>query len=226
MKFDVDRGEPVRGSDGFCVACAADEIGEALGRIAGDGGDAGGRFEGYTDKGASDRKLLRKVFADDDAWFRTGDLMRRDADGFFYFVDRVGDTFRWKGENVSTTEVAETIAKFTGVLEAVVYGVVVAAADGCAGMAAIAVRDDFDLAAFHGHLAQQLPGYAQPLFLRLLAGIETTSTFKFRKQQLASEGYDPGCIADPLYVNDRSANGFVKLDDLFYRHIQSGEWRG
>jgi fatty-acyl-CoA synthase len=225
-KFDVDRGEPVRGSDGFCIACATNEIGEALGRIAEDGSDAGGRFEGYTDRAASDKKLLRNVFANGDAWFRTGDLMRRDADGFFYFIDRVGDTFRWKGENVSTAEVAETISRFAGVLEAVVYGVAIPAADGCAGMAAIVIRDGFDLGAFRSHLGEHLPNYAQPLFLRMLDGIEITGTFKFRKQDLISEGYDPARIADPLYVNVSSENGFVKLDNLLYQRIQSGEWRG
>ena len=106
VKFDVDTGAPARGPDGFCVRCAPDEPGEAIGKIA-----AGvGRFEGYTDAEASAKKVLRNVFAEGDAWYRTGDLMRRDRAGFFYFVDRVGDTFRWKGENVSTGEVEEVIA--------------------------------------------------------------------------------------------------------------------
>ena len=102
--------------------------------------DAGGRFEGYTDKAASDLKVLRNVFVNGDAWFRSGDLMRQDSAGFFYFVDRIGDTFRWKGENVSTSEVAETLSTCPGVIEAIVYGVAVPGAEGRAGMAAPCVR--------------------------------------------------------------------------------------
>ncbi len=98
----------MRGSGGFCVPCAPDEIGEAIGKIA-SGASAGARFEGYTSTEDSAVKILRNVFAAGDAWFRTGDLMRQDAKGFFYFVDRIGDTFRWKGENVSTFEVAEAL---------------------------------------------------------------------------------------------------------------------
>src|SRR6266480_4658503 len=112
------------------------------------------------------KKILRNAFDPGDAWFRTGDLMRQDAQGYFYFVDRVGDTFRWKGENVATSEVAEAICAFRGVTDANVYGVQIPGTEGRAGMAAL-VADELDLAAFRNHLIARLPGYARPLFLRL-----------------------------------------------------------
>src|SRR5262249_13789600 len=109
IRLDSAAGEPLRDRNGFCIRAAADEVGEAIGRISDDGARPGGRFEGYTDRAASQKKVLCDVFEAGDAWLRTGDLMRRDRGGYFYFVDRIGDTFRWKGENVSTTEVAEAI---------------------------------------------------------------------------------------------------------------------
>src|SRR6266851_5447575 len=166
IKCDIETSEPVRGSEGFCIPCSADETGEAIGKIL-DGSGRGSRFEGYTDKDASDRKILRNVFVNGDAWFRTGDLMRKDARGYFYFVDRVGDTFRWKGENVSTTEVAETVSACPGVIEAVVYGVTIPGTEGRAGMAAVITNRDFNMVAFRQHLAVCLPEYARPLFLRV-----------------------------------------------------------
>ena len=149
------------------------------------------RFEGYTDAAASGHKVLRDVFSPGDAWYRTGDLMRQDAQGFFYFVDRVGETFRWKGENVATTEVAAAISACRGVTDVAVYGVAVPRADGRAGMAALVVNADFRLEQLRAALATQLPAYARPVFLRILPALELTGTFKLRKQQLAEEGYDP-----------------------------------
>ncbi len=143
VKLDDATGEPLRDAAGRCIRCAADEVGEAVGRI----GTHGGRFEGYSERAESERKILRDAFAAGDRWFRTGDLMRRDNAGFFHFVDRIGDTFRWKGENVSTTEVAAAIAACPGIIDAAVYGVVVPGADGRAGMAAIVAGPGFDLAA-------------------------------------------------------------------------------
>lgn len=223
VKFDVETGEPVRGPDGFCIRCAPDEPGEAIGRIKADAENLGGRFEGYTDAAASDKKLLRDVFAPGDLYFRTGDLMRRDAKGFYYFVDRIGDTFRWKGENVSTAEVAETIAAFPGIREANVYGVAIPHSDGRAGMAAV-VADDLDLLGLHRHIAGRLPAYARPLFLRLRPDIEITATFKHKKTELAREGFDPVTISDPIYFND-PARGFVPLDAALYSRIVGGEIR-
>ena len=221
VKFDVDAGAPARGPDGFCIRCAPDEPGEAIGKIAA----GAGRFEGYTDHEASAKKVLRDVFAAGDAWYRTGDLMRRDRAGFFYFVDRIGDTFRWKGENVSTGEVEEAIAGCPGIAEVVVYGVAVPGAEGRAGMAAIVPSDGFDLAHLRRHLAERLPDYARPVFLRIRDGIALTGTFKPQKQALATDGFDPAATSDELYVDDRAGGTYVPLDPALYRRIQAGEVR-
>jgi fatty-acyl-CoA synthase len=225
VEFDVDSGEPVRNEEGFCIRCAPNHDGEAIGKIYDDESRPGSRFEGYTDREASEQKILRNVFVKKDAWFRTGDLMRRDESGYFYFVDRVGDTFRWRGENVSTTEVAETLLACRGVIEAVVYGVVVPGTEGRAGMAAIVVGQDFEFTAFHQHLAERLPDYARPLFVRIRCELETTSTFKPKKQDLSREGYDPTCTVDAVYFYDRGREAFVKLDPLLYERVRTGTLR-
>ena len=111
VKFDLETGSRYATMRVFATRCSTNEIGEAIGKILDDGSSPESRFEGYADQAASDKKVLRNVFTNGDAWFRTGDLMRRDEKGFFYFVDRVGDTFRWKGENVSTTELARLSAR-------------------------------------------------------------------------------------------------------------------
>jgi len=154
------------------------------GLIPGPGGQRAGRFEGYADPEASARKVLRNVFQEGDAWYRTGDLMRRDARGFYYFIDRVGETFRWKGENVSTAEVSTALTASRGVIDAVVYGVTVPGTDGRAGTAALQVNGEFDLAAFRAEVATRLPHYARPVFLRIVSTLEATATFKPRKQDL------------------------------------------
>jgi fatty-acyl-CoA synthase len=223
VAFDVDTGEPVRDDEGRCRKCGPDEIGEAISRIA--AGSAEGRFEGYTDKAASQRKVLRDVFEPGDAWFRSGDLMRRDPAGFYYFVDRVGDTFRWKGENVSTTEVAEAVSGCAHVQEAVVYGVEVPGAEGRAGMAALVADAEFDIDDFHAYLAGALPEYARPLFIRLMPAIATTGTFKPVKQELVRAGFDPAATPDPLYVHDRQAGRFVRIQPELYERIRSGRVR-
>jgi fatty-acyl-CoA synthase len=225
VKLDDESGEPVRNDAGFCIRCGGDEAGEAIGRIGDDAKSAGGRFEGYSDEAASQQKILRDVFARGDLWFRTGDLMRRDGQGFFYFVDRLGDTFRWRGENVSTTEAAEAIASCPAVTQAVVYGVKVPGTEGRAGMAALTVSDDFDLAVLHHHLAVRLPDYARPLFVRIQTEIAATGTFKPNKQQLARDGYDPTVTAEPIYFNDRSRQALIKLDTALYELIQTSQMR-
>lgn len=225
IRFDIDTETPVRGPDGRCIECSPGEVGEAVGRITVDPSAPGQRFDGYADREETERKILRDAFAPGDAWFRTGDLMKRDELGYFYFVDRIGDTFRWKGENVSTSEVAEIIATFGGVREVTVYGVPVPNHDGNAGMAALVVEDSLDLEALRKHMEAELPGYAVPLFLRLRAEIEVTGTFKQRKLHLRQEGFDPDHIADDLYFNDREGGGFRKLDTALRSRIVSGEIR-
>jgi fatty-acyl-CoA synthase len=224
LRFDVDTGEPRRNQAGFCELCAANEIGEAVGLIPA-GGARAGRFEGYADVDASARKLLRNVFKEGDLWYRTGDLMRRDERGFFYFIDRVGETYRWKGENVSTAEVLSALAASRGVLEGVVYGVVVPGADGRAGAAALVVNADFDLAAFRADVAQRLPPYARPVFLRILTRLEATGTFKPRKQELVQAGFDPKRADGPLYFDDPSAQRYVPVDAALFAAISAGKVR-
>jgi len=224
VKFDPVGGVPLRNARGRCLPCAANETGEAIGRLR-DAEHAGGEFEGYTSAQDSERKILRDVFAPGDAWYRTGDLMRIDAAGFFYFVDRVGDTFRWKGENVSASEVAEAIMAFPRIKEATVYGVAVPGTEGAAGMAALVVDGALDLAAFRAHLARRLPSYARPLFLRTSDRIEVTATFKHRKTELVREAFDPAASADPLFFDDPLRQAFVTLDGALHRRIVAGELR-
>lgn len=225
VRFDVERGEPVRNAEGFCERCAVDEPGEVIGRIVNDPSRPGNRFEGYAAESQNQNKILRDVFDKGDAWFRTGDLMRQDDRGYFYFVDRVGDTFRWKGENVSTAEVAETINTFPGIEDANVYGVTVVGRDGRAGMAAIVCDGDCDLASLHAHLDTHLPDYARPLFLRIQNKIDVTTTFKQKKVDLVREGFNPGATADPIYFNDPQSHAFVRVNPELYRRIESGEIR-
>jgi fatty-acyl-CoA synthase len=220
VKFDVECNMPLRGGDGFCVNCGVNETGEAIGRIS---DDAGARFDGYTDADATEKKILRDVFERGDAWFRTGDLMRRDEAGFYYFVDRIGDTFRWKGENVATSEVAAAIAAFPGVTFANVYGVVIPGADGRAGMAEIVCRGPIDFTAFRDHLARHLPRFAHPVLLRLREQIDVTATFKPMKRAAGPDGYDPGTCADRLYVNDPEQRAYVMLDRALYARICAGK---
>src|SRR5262249_48011810 len=223
VKLDVARAEPLRDEQGRCVRCAPGEAGEALGKI--ERSSPGGRFDGYTDAEESEKKILRDVFEPGDAWFRTGDLMRKDAQGYFYFVDRIGDTFRWKGENVSTSEVAEAIARCPGVREATVYGVEIPSADGRAGMAALAVTDDFDFATLRLQLTESLPAYARPVFVRIPGVLETTATFKHKKDELAREGYDPAATTDAIYFNDPKRGYFVQMDSALYAHIRARQVR-
>jgi fatty-acyl-CoA synthase len=219
VKFDVERNVPVRDENGFCVRCAVNETGEAIGRIS---SDAGARFDGYTDDAATEKKVLRDVFERGDAWFRTGDLMRRDEANFYYFVDRIGDTFRWKGENVATSEVAAAITAFPGIVDANVYGVAIPGADGRAGMAEIVGRGPIDLPAFRDHLARHLPRYAHPVLLRLRDEIDVTATFKQLKRDTGPDGYDPAACPDALYVNDPERCAYVRLDQETYARIRAG----
>jgi fatty-acyl-CoA synthase len=220
LKFDFETGEPIRDTQGYCVRCAANEVGEAAGKIENDPSNPTSYFDGYTSREDSEKKILRDVFIRGDAWFRTGDLMRKDNRGYFYFIDRVGDTFRWKGENVATTEVSEVISAFPGVAEANVYGVAVPRSDGRAGMAALVIDPSFNLAEFARYLQRQLPHYARPVFLRICAAIESTPTFKPRKTDLMGQGYDPNISSDPIYFNDPERQDFVPLDGALYDRIK------
>jgi fatty-acyl-CoA synthase len=223
VKFDVEKGEPFRNEEGFCIRCATNEVGEAIGKVESDPASVGSRFEGYTDKHASEKKILRNVFAPGDAWVRTGDLMRKDEKGFFYFVDRIGDTFRWKGENVSTSEVSEVIGAFPGVKHSNVYGVAVPGADGRIGMAAIVAEDTLDLVQLRKHLTGLLPAYARPAFLRISADVEVTGTFKYSKTDLVRQGYDPAATEDSIYFDNPESKAFDRLDQSLFNRIQTGQ---
>jgi fatty-acyl-CoA synthase len=224
VAFDADAAMPLRGSDGFCRRCMTGEVGEAIGRVA-NASSFAERFEGYTDAAETARKVLRDVFERGDAWFRTGDLMRQDRDGFFYFVDRIGDTFRWKGENVAAASVADALSTCSGVVEVAVYGVPVPYAEGRAGMAALVVSPDFSLKRLTTHISTTLPPFARPLFLRLVERLDTTGTFRTKKQDLSREGYDPTLVADSLYVFDPGSREFVTLDAERLAQLEAGTTR-
>jgi fatty-acyl-CoA synthase len=218
-KYDQETGELVRNPHGFCIETRPGETGEAIGKIRDDARHA---YTGYVDRTASEKKVLRDVFEKGDAWFVTGDLMRQDNDGYLYFVDRIGDTFRWKGENVSTTEVAQRLAEAPGVLEATVYGVAMGDAEGKAGMASLVVGSDFDLVKLTEHIDHELPSYARPLFLRIQKDIATTGTFKYRKTDLEADGFDTRKTRDPIWFRDPQA-GWVRVNGKLRDKIVSGE---
>jgi len=225
VRFDRERQQPVRDQRGFCIECEVDEPGEVIGKILKDASKPGQRFEGYADATETGRKILHDVFEKGDAWFRTGDLMRKDKHGYFYFVDRIGDTFRWKGENVSTTEVEEAIGRFGGILEANVYGVAVPGRDGRAGMAALVADDNLNLTGLHDYLARQLPEYARPVFLRIRQDNDVTTTFKQKKVDLVKDGFDPSRTGDPIYFSDPQRKAFVRLDGGLFADINAGRIR-
>jgi len=221
VKFDVVSEEPVRDASGFCIPCNKGEVGELLGEI--DESDPLRQFAGYynNNKGTSS-KILTDAFKKGDRYFRTGDLLRHDSSGYWYFVDRIGDTFRWKGENVSTTEVAEVVSTFPGVEEVNVYGVSVPGKDGRACMAAMVIRDGLDFAKLAKHCTDNLPAYAVPVFLRRLPVIEVTGTFKHQKVELRNQGCDPTKTTsdgkvDPLYMYDPDQKTYVPLTTKVYQ---------
>ena len=225
VRCDPATGALLRSADGLCQPCDADEPGEALGRLDPNDPSPARHFEGYTDHSAADSRITRSVLAPGDIWYRTGDLMRRDADGFFWFIDRLGDSFRWKGELVSSTDVAATLCRAPGVHDAVVYPVQVPAAEGRAGMAAIVIGEEFTLEAFAQFLTAALPDYARPLFLRRCSELATTATFKPVKAALMREGYSNTPAGTQLWIYDRSACGYGELTDDLRLRLAAGNLR-
>ncbi len=218
VKYDVHDDEIVRDANGFCIPVADGEPGLLLGKITQDT-----LFEGYTDPEATERKIIRNALEKGDAWFNTGDLLRVVDVGFtlgynhYQFVDRVGDTFRWRSENVSTNEVGEIINAFEQVKFCNVYGVEVPGAEGRAGMAAITLADgvsSLDLEAFTQFIKNELPTYAVPVFLRIQPEIEVTGTFKMVKADLREEAYNTDKISDPVFVLPSGADIYQPLDDV------------
>jgi fatty-acyl-CoA synthase len=223
--FDAEMGEPARNQQGFCIRCEPNQAGEALSKIGADPTNIGSRFEGYTATEATEKKILHNVFEAGDAWVRTGDLMRRDEQGFFYFVDRIGDTFRRKGENVDASEVAEAICAFPGIEHANVYGVAVPGTEGRVGMAAVVAGGELDLTQLRKHLGSSLPAYARPVFLRIRKQIDLTGTFKYSKTELIRQAYDPEACNDALYFDHNESDAFVPLDRELYQRIHDGAIR-
>lgn len=217
LRCDLETGAVVRDARGRGRRVEkAGETGLFVGRIT-----RLRRFDGYVDTHATEEKILRDVFRRGDAWFNSGDLMTLHEDDWLSFADRVGDTFRWKGENVSTNEVAEVLNRADGVLESIVYGVNVPGAEGRAGMASLRVSERFDLDSFGEHVEKGLPSYARPLFLRIQNELRTTSTFKHQRVDYRGEGYDPSKVGDPLYalVGER----YLRIDPDLHEKIVRGE---
>ncbi len=226
VEYDVAADEIVKDAAGYCIEVQPGTPGLLLGHI-----NEEAVFEGYTSKEATESKILRNVFAAGDAWFNSGDLMKTVDVGFslgfdhYQFVDRVGDTFRWKSENVSTSEVSEIINGFPGIRYSNVYGVSIPGADGRAGMAALALEggtDSLELEAFSRYVNQHLPAYARPIFLRLESDIDVTGTFKMVKGKLREEGYDPARVSDPLFVLKPGASTYEPLDAEYAALIARG----
>ena len=214
VRYDVETDQHLRNASGFCEECEPGEIGEFLGMILDLPDSGAGRFEGYTSKEDTEKKILRDVFQAGDVWYRSGDLLRRDEDDYYYFVDRIGDTFRWKSENVSTQEVAEALSGFPGLQIANVFGVRVAGMEGRAGMSALVLEDlnAFDGQSFFKYVSEKLPRYAAPVFVRLVREPDVTTTFKLKKTDLQGSGYSPELVSDPLYVRDEALESYVPLD--------------
>jgi fatty-acyl-CoA synthase len=222
--FDIEAGEARRNAEGRCIECGIDEVGELLGEILDDPDKPAARFDGYADADATRTKILTDAFRPGDRWFRTGDLLRRDAQGYYYFIDRIGDTFRWKGENVSTTEVSEAIVSFPGVQEVSVYGVAAPGYEGRAGMAALVVDDPkaFDLAGLRAYIAAHLPAYARPAFLRFRHDLDITGTFKQKKMALIAEGFDVAKFNEPVFFDNRAAGAYTRIGADFAGKLRAG----
>jgi citronellyl-CoA synthetase len=226
VRYDIDADEILRNGRGRCERVAKGEAGLLLARI-----DDTTPFEGYTNQAETEKKIVRNVFSRGDAWFNSGDLIRRVDVGFafgiphYQFVDRVGDTFRWKSENVSTNEVGEILNDFPQVKLCNVYGVEVPGADGRAGMAAVTLVagvKSLDLKAFSAYVNKQLPAFSRPVFIRVQGDIEVTGTFKLLKGDLRKQGYDPSQVDDKLYVMKPGSDRYQALTKAFYKTIKAG----
>jgi fatty-acyl-CoA synthase len=224
VRFDFDRQQPLRGADGFLVECGPGEVGELLGVVS---KQTTMSFDGYVNKADNEQKMVRDCFAKGDVYLRTGDLLRRDRASYYYFVDRIGDTFRWKGENVATAEVAELLNGAPGISETAVYGVTVPGADGRAGMALVVLDNGakFQASDYYAFAERTLPPYARPAFVRVAAEMDVTGTLKHMKSRLQEEGYDPTRVADPLYVRDDDGRTYVPLDAATKQRIDAGGMR-
>ena len=224
-KIDPDSEEIVRGDDGYVIRAKINEPGEVLHKV--DTSVKSAAFKGYfKNEQASEKRWMENVFARNDLWFRSGDVMREDADGRVFFVDRLGDTFRWKSENVSTNEVSDVMGTFAQIAECNVYGVQVPHADGRCGCAMIvpqppATPDTLDLRALAEHVTSQLPRYAVPIFLRVAAQLSYTGTFKIQKGQAKREGVDLDSIEQ---TGSKDRIFWLPPGGKSYVPYQKGDW--
>lgn len=228
VRYDVEADTHVRDDAGHLVLCRPGEVGEAIAFIIDHPEVGAGRFEGYTDEKDTNKKILRNVFQEGDAWWSSGDLLRFDDDGYFWFVDRIGDTFRWKSENVATNEVAEALGDYPGLEILTIYGVTVPGHEGRAGMAAVVMQAgrDFDPQSFYDLATKRLPAYAVPLFVRLSPAADMTTTFKLRRVDLQRQGYDPANFPDPLYVRHDGDGCYVPYSEAVLRDIGISPFAG
>uniref|UniRef100_A0A8C1U043 long-chain-fatty-acid--CoA ligase n=1 Tax=Cyprinus carpio TaxID=7962 RepID=A0A8C1U043_CYPCA len=223
VKFDQEQEEPVRNAEGFCIEVAQGETGLLVSKIT-----QKARFAGYArDPKQTEKKKLYNVFEKGDVYFNSGDLFRTDHENFIYFQDRVGDTFRWKGENVSTNEVSDILTMAASIEEANVYGVTVQGYEGRTGMATITLKKDhqFEPDAIFSHMTTYLPSYARPRFIRIQDCLAVTCTFKQLKGKLVEEGFNPAVITDPLFVLDETVKSYRPLTRDTYQSILDGHFR-
>ncbi|CAI5707761.1 unnamed protein product [Peronospora effusa] len=219
VKYDVEKDDYIRSKKGFLQHCAINEPGELIVKVSTK--DSVREFKGYY-KNAEEscKKVLTDVFKKGDMYFRTGDLFKEDERHCWHFLDRVGDTFRWKGENVATNEVAEAVSKFPGLSEICIYGVEVPGSDGRACMAAMVFDEkSFDMKKFAEFVKQRLPTYAMPLFLRKLETMSVTGTMKQEKAKLRKEGMDPSIVLDRLWVFNRVKDNYEPLTSETYHQV-------
>ncbi|KAM9313407.1 long-chain fatty acid transport protein 2-like [Gastrophryne carolinensis] len=217
IKYDVERDQPVRDASGFCIRASKGEPGLLVSKIT-----PITPFTGYAgNESLTEKKRLRDVFKKGDVYFNTGDLFSLDNDDFIYFQDRVGDTFRWKGENVATSEVADIVGMTDFIEEANVYGVSVPYNEGRIGMAAVKLKEghSFDGEKLCAKVMDYLPSYARPRFVRIQDSIEVTGTFKQRKVELVKEGFNPETIKDPLYFLDETRKRYRPMTQEIYKDI-------
>jgi acyl-CoA synthetase (AMP-forming)/AMP-acid ligase II len=232
VQIDVDTEDVIRNANnGFAIRCKVGEVGETIHKVDPKMEEiAFTRY--YKNKAAEDKKKLRDVFEKGDLWFRSGDLMREDSDGCLYFVDRLGDTFRWHSENVSTNEVGETLGLFDQIAEANVYGVHVPHTDGRAGCVAITpvqnlAEKPFDFVGLAQHALSNLPRYAVPIFVRLVPEMDLTATMKLQKGKLKTEGVDLDRIVasspeDIMYWMPPGQSNYLPYEKSDWETIQTG----
>ncbi|XP_041971166.1 long-chain fatty acid transport protein 4-like [Aricia agestis] len=224
IKVDEDTGEPIRDARGLCQLAKPNEPGVFIGKIKPN--NPSRAFLGYVDKDASDKKIVRDVLEHGDSAFISGDILVADELGYLYFRDRTGDTFRWRGENVSTTEVEAVISRVADQRDAVVYGVEIPNTDGRAGMCGIVdVDGTLDLDKLAKDMAKDLPKYSRPVFIRVMKSMDMTATFKLRKVDLQKEGCNPSASKDQLFYFDAKLNKYVSLGPEEYNKIISGQIR-